>query len=548
MKTVGRFQLIAEIKRGPHTITYRGFDPEAERLVLVKVATVPHTSDDPALQRLETEARVYQRLRHPLIARLVETGLHDIYPYLVIEYIEGPSLRDLLQRLGPLPLDVMVYGLVDLLTGLQRIHDAGLIHRDLKPENLILAGDGRMTICDFDLARFADETAEMTAGLTGSIGYFAPEVIYGETATVASDLFAVGVIAYEMLTGARPFQRDSTDAEMRAITRQEPVPLARLRAEIPEPLSELVMQLLAKKPADRPASAREALKRLQTRFALPAEKSRRQALAAFARAPVDYESVELISAEATEGVRRRFVPWVAAGALATAATLVAAVLLLSPPGQSTRQVAEVRTQAADTLAAPVTATTPAESLASPMDSVETGTVAEEPSKPPLQQASEEKPPAGPSGQKAGAPKFAGKALHFRVIPWAHIFVDGDSLGASSDLGALFISAGEHRLRLKNPRMPELELPLAVDPHTPDTLTYDLLTYFAQIYVEVTPWAYVYLNGNEIQDLRKQSPLVLLPGQYTFRFIHPNLGTRTQTLQVQAGESRHLVVNMFEQRP
>ena len=552
MKKIGKYQLIAEIKRGRNVITYRGYDTEHERIVLIKVASIPHTSDDPALERFQKESEIYQKIRHPLIARLIEVGLEDIYPYLVLEYVEGTTLRGLLQQFGPLPADICLFALMDLLAGLQHIHEKGLIHRDLKPENLILSNEGKLIICDFDLALFEEDRGEAPRGLTGTVGYFAPEIVYGEPASPASDLFSCGIIAYEMASGMRPFQRDTTDAEIKAITQKDPLPLTRLNPDIPEPYWEITQTLLAKEPAKRPQTARFVQTRFEKIFELPEEPTRRQAMASFVTDPENYQGAEPALREQPQpDARTRRNPLAVPIVLTLAVAVVLGVLFFNrsrePLPETTMAVEmESSTSAEDTMQAFVipekigeqadtVSREPALRMAEPDTVSRTGPTESPPRKQPT--------PAIPEPRTPG---FQGKHIVFRILPWAYVYLDGDSLGLSSELEAQFVEAGPHQLLFRNPRIPPLQIPLQVGPETADTLHIELLDYFGQVFIEVTPWAYVYLDGEELKDLSPKAPLVLRPGRYTLRFIHPNLGSKRKTLVLEAGDVRRLFINMFQQ--
>ncbi|RME00082.1 MAG: serine/threonine protein kinase, partial [Calditrichaeota bacterium] len=274
MKTIGKYRLVAEIKRGDQMITYRGYDPDLEKIVLNKVATTPISDSSPALQRLQKEGKIYQRIQHPNIARLIETGVDGLYPYLVLEFIDGITLRQAISQYAPLPQDITLFCLVDILEGLEHIHKKGLIHLDLKPENLMLDIRGSVKICDFDLALSPGEQVHGPKGLTGSLGYMSPEMILGQPVGPRSDLFSVGAIVYEMLTGARPFQMDSAENELKAIIHRKPVAIGQILTEISPLLTDLLESFLAKAPDSRPENAGAALSALKKQVNLPPKKER----------------------------------------------------------------------------------------------------------------------------------------------------------------------------------------------------------------------------------------------------------------------------------
>ncbi len=220
-------------------------------------------TDPVALARFEREARAVAALNHPAIVALHDVGTCDGTAYVVTELLEGETVRDRLERDGPVAprRALAIAGQVAL--GLGAAHAQGIVHRDVKPENLFLLADGRVKVLDFGIARqipaagTLDETTLHTQPGTvmGTFGYLAPEVLRGEQATPRSDVFAFGLVVYEMLTGKNPFRRETVMETVSAVLRDDPPPLA--VAGLPVPAARLVHRCLAPRPDDRPDSLRE---------------------------------------------------------------------------------------------------------------------------------------------------------------------------------------------------------------------------------------------------------------------------------------------------
>ncbi len=559
MRQVGRFRLVAEVKRGDRITTYRGYDPQEERFVIVKVACIPATQEDPALERLRKEGEIYRKMDHPNIARLIEIGVEGLYPYLVLEFIDGPGLRQIIRDYSPLPQDIALFCLIDLLEGLQFIHDNHLIHRDLKPENLILSTEGRLKICDFDLA--LENTPEATASnrLTGTVGYFAPEAILGEPLSPQSDLFSTGVILYEMLTGVRPFKRESPKQEITAITQAPPIALTKVGVVTEPFFEELTQTLLAKHREQRPASARQLLQHIESRLQLPDPEQRQAALAEFVRDPLAYQERPLPERRATQDAVAAPAPtdkkspfmWIAlvlAGLLG--GSLYFLVFQPSVGEAPETNEAAVQLPAAQPTASgeqqPATGPAEPDTLAQQQTAVaanDSGPVAKpESRKTPAITSPTVQPPEEPSK----ASPFAGKRIAIHSLPWAYIFVDGDSLGMSSDLEPVYLQAGRHSIAFVNPHLPRLEFTVEISADTPDTLQFDLLPRLGQLQLSINPWAYVYVDGREIKDFSSKTPLILLPGEHSIRLIHPTLGSVEKRVLLKAGELQRLSINLFEE--
>ncbi len=296
MNRVGRFMLVSQLKRGAQSTTYKAYDPETQQFVIVKMATDELVPSEEAARKIAREAEIYAKNRHENIVAIIDYGSEGFHPYLVLEYIEGATLRQLVATRFALPVVVVLYCLEDILQGLARLHESGLIHRDLKPENLILSSTGRVKICDFDLASAQIATAENTAGLTGSAGYMAPEVIYGKSISPRSDIFSVGVLTYELLTASRPFQAPTPTAEVQAIINREPLPASRLNKDVPDALLLFISRCLEKDPRQRLENAGQALEALHEVFRLPAGEERRTLLARWLNSPEACTLPELSSA------------------------------------------------------------------------------------------------------------------------------------------------------------------------------------------------------------------------------------------------------------
>jgi serine/threonine protein kinase len=251
--TLGRrYELEERVGTGGFSEVWRANDLVLGRPVAIKLLHAGYIQDAEALARFKAEARHAAGLAHENIARVYDYSETDP-PYLVMELVEGPSLERVL-TCGPLdPLRVMDL-IAQAATGLQTAHLAGLVHRDIKPANLLTAPGGIVKITDFGIAQTIDSTPLTRTGLVvGTAGYLAPERASGATATEASDLYSLGVVAYECLTGGPPFSGSALEVALAHVNR----PFPALPESVPPDVAALVLRLTAKDPAARPASAGE---------------------------------------------------------------------------------------------------------------------------------------------------------------------------------------------------------------------------------------------------------------------------------------------------
>ena len=255
VQLAGRYQLEDQIATGGYGQVWRATDVVLARVVAVKLLMTDHVQHPQALARFRTEAQRAGSLSHENIARIydyVEPGSPEP-PFLVMELVDGPSVAEVLAG-GPIDAARAMHVVAGAAAGLQAAHEAGLVHRDIKPANLLLTRKGRVKVTDFGIS-YAVHSAPMTSTgmLLGTPGYLAPERLNGAGASAPADLYALGIVAYECLTGAPPFI--GMPLEVAVAHRDQPLPP--LPGTVPPEVAELVARLTAKDPAARPGSAGE---------------------------------------------------------------------------------------------------------------------------------------------------------------------------------------------------------------------------------------------------------------------------------------------------
>ncbi|WP_104159999.1 protein kinase [Arthrobacter sp. ZGTC212] len=254
----GRFQLTDRIAIGGMGEVWKARDLVLGRIVAIKILKEEYTGDPGFLNRFRAEARHTALLNHEGIANVFDYGEEEGSAYLVMELVPGLPLSSIIERDKSLPPDRALSIIGQTATALAAAHKQGLVHRDVKPGNLLILPDGRVKITDFGIARLADQVPLTATGqVMGTAQYLAPEQATGQQATGSSDIYALGVIGYELLAGTRPFSGESQIAIALAQVNDTPPPLPE---SIPLPVRALIMSMLAKDPADRPSDA-EALAR-----------------------------------------------------------------------------------------------------------------------------------------------------------------------------------------------------------------------------------------------------------------------------------------------
>ncbi|AYF99217.1 Stk1 family PASTA domain-containing Ser/Thr kinase [Protaetiibacter intestinalis] len=252
----GRYQVRSRIARGGMATVYLATDLRLERRVAVKVMHGHLADDSQFKQRFIQEARSAARLAHPNVVNVFDQGQDEDSAYLVMEYLPGITLRELLQEHGALTPEQTIDITEAVLSGLSAAHKAGIVHRDLKPENVLLADDGRIKIGDFGLARAASANTATGAALLGTIAYLSPELVTRGIADTRSDIYAVGIMMYEMLTGEQPYKGEQPMQIAYQHANDSVPPPSNANDAVPAELDELVLWATARDPEERPRDAR----------------------------------------------------------------------------------------------------------------------------------------------------------------------------------------------------------------------------------------------------------------------------------------------------
>jgi tetratricopeptide (TPR) repeat protein len=262
-QTLGKYQLLKELGRGGFATVYQGYDAGLERYVALKVLHPELTRDEVALRRFQREATAVARMRHPNIIIVYEFGEDKSTgsAYIVMEFVEGDTLKP---RLGkPTPLEETQRIIGDVASALDYAHGRGVIHRDIKPANILITTENQVVLADFGIALLAQNSSSLTRGLLGTPQYMAPEQALGEPIDARSDLYALGIVLFEMLAGQPPFRGDSPLATL-ALQVNAPLPKLRsLNPAVPEAVEAMIERALAKDPAQRYPTAAEFRAALQ---------------------------------------------------------------------------------------------------------------------------------------------------------------------------------------------------------------------------------------------------------------------------------------------
>ncbi len=260
----GRYEIREIIGIGGMAVVYKAYDCIEDRIVAVKILKEEFIKNEEFITRFKNESKAIAVLNHPNIVKVYDVSFGDLIQYIVMEYVDGVTLKEYINKQGSLRWKDAVYLTIQVLRALQHAHDKGIVHRDVKPQNIMLLADGTIKVTDFGIARFArSEHKTMTDKAIGSVHYISPEQAKGEITDEKADIYSVGVMLYEMLTGKLPFEAESAVSVAIMQLQKDPVLPREINNTIPVGLEQITMHAMQKDVAKRYKSAAEMLRDLE---------------------------------------------------------------------------------------------------------------------------------------------------------------------------------------------------------------------------------------------------------------------------------------------
>jgi len=420
IERIGNCRILSEIASGGMAVVYKAVQESLNRTVAVKALKTAVAVDTQFAIRFEREALSLAQLQHENIIHVYDFYQERGALFIVMEYVEGVDLYDVLERCGRLPLDVAAIIAMQVARALDYAHYRGVIHRDIKPANIMISRSGGVKLMDFGIARdqsFSDLTQTGT-GL-GTPSYMSPEQILGDKVDFRSDVFSLGIVLYQMTTGRKPFIEDEHKSVMHKIRLEQAPSPRKLNPEIPREMDRIMMRCMQKAPRDRWRSTQDLVLALERFLARRVEMNYHARLVQFLKntgvvtAEEAAEYLKEVSPQAPDKATRQLVRRVAAvnGSIAAAVALTALLLELAPVGVP--PVEARRAAAAPTMVAP---------------------------------------PPRPRG-----------TVQLVAHPWAEIWVDGKLVDVTPTAAAVDVEAGPHTITLRNPYFAELKKEVTVEP-------------------------------------------------------------------------------------
>jgi serine/threonine-protein kinase len=429
IEKLGRYEILSELGQGAMGVVYKAVDPLIDRTVAIKTINLNLSKDELAdfEERFNREAKSAGRLNHPNIVTIYDVGRADHVAFMAMEYLEGRELKEIIASGEVLQPDRVAEIIAQVADALAFAHDHGVVHRDIKPANIMVLRNGSVKITDFGIAKMSSGSRTQIGIILGSPKYMSPEQVAGKPVDGRSDIFSLGAVLYELLTGKPTFGgEDSTlTTIMYQVLNEMPASPSDVNPSIPVAFDYIVARALAKAPENRYQSARDMANDLRNFKNLTATSPLASAASSGKRSAANGDATVRLNASQIPAAPSRSSGKKWAGFVAAAIFVAATVLFITSSRESAVKSVDDKKPAA-----------PQTTLATAV-------------KPPPPAATENKVPDGQSSIAAPAQATLG----FTVLPWGEIFIDGKSRGASPPIREIKLSPGKHQIEIKNADFP-----------------------------------------------------------------------------------------------
>jgi serine/threonine protein kinase len=533
MKKISKYQVFSELQHGPITQVYKAMQPELQRVVLVKQLNPDRIADEELVERFKQEGLILAKINSPHVITIFDFGFDDNVPFLVTEFIEGNTLAELIQQNGALPWNLGLFILQQLIQGLNALHHQNIIHQDIKPENIFISNEGEVKLGDLGFSISLDQTDQQ---IQGTPAYLAPEVVEGSPVDFRSDLYSLGLVGYEMLTGENPFAADDMQTILNRIVNLKPINVHSVKPEVPEKLSLLIAKLMARNPAHRFQSAHDLSQELENLKVSLKIKVDGNCLINFSKHPDQYQVSQIIADKHSEPSiqkpKKQKIP-----VLAAVIIIVLGILIVFLGKLMDRDLS-VLPEKTDT-----TGTAIEQNLSRATNEHEIPIHTEQKSTTPGIKTSKEYP------DNSSIKSVIKDTLKLRDIaqlkqdtlvitsdPRAWIFQNGDSLGITSLSIILGAKKEPIELELQAPGFPVIKKAVTISEQSAHNIHINLWKEVGYLDMTITPWGEIWIDGDSIDVSPVNRPLILAPGKHRLMVRHPSLKSSTELIYVAVGET------------
>jgi len=533
MRKISKYQVFSELQHGPITRVYKAIQPELQRVVLVKQLNSELISDEELVERFKQEGLILAKINSPNVITIFDFGFEDDVPFLVTEFIEGSTLAELIQQNGSLPWDVCLFIVEQIARGLNAIHQQNIIHQDIKPENIFISNEGNVKLGDLGFSVTMDQADQQ---IQGTPAYLAPEAVEGLQVDFRSDLYSLGLVGYEMLTGENPFAADDIATVFSRIVNLKPMSVVVVKPGVPEKLSLLIAKLMARNPEDRFQSAKDVSTELENLEISLGVKIDKNALIGFMEQPDQYQTSRLSESRPLEPAiqqpKRRMV------AVYAVAVIVIGIFIVLLGKLMDNGLSFLREKTDTTM-------TPIDHNITQPDSLNSiPTAIKNNSQDSIEKDTKDEPVQSNIKNEVDKDLLIVsntiEAMLDTVVitsdPRAWIFKNGDSLGITALSMILDSKTEPLELELRAPGFPTIKKTVTISDQTVQNIHINLWKEVGYLDIAIIPWGEIWIDGDSIDVHPIQHAIVLAPGNHRLMVKHPSLKSITEPFYIAVGET------------
>jgi serine/threonine-protein kinase len=519
-----KYEILDILATGAQATVYTALQKTLDRVVILKILSPALVANQEIVSRFEREAKLLSTLREDNVTKIYDFGKHNGVYFFVSEYIEGQSIKELLERKRRLSPQLASYIILEVSKSLSRLHKQGIIHRDLKPGNILLSQDGKVKLTDFGLA-FSQALPSLTieGSILGTLAYMPPEQILGKSVDNRSDIYSLGIVFYELLTGANPFVAQTYSAIMHNVLNLKPAPIfkAAQLSEETKDLWQIVERMIKKQAQERFENIAIVCEKLQSWF--NQELNRTWEL-----------DLSDLSTETKQPILRpirkpkpafRMVTYIIAILILFSVALVIAINKTKKPKQVQTPVAVNLTDSVQWSSSTIiskresTLVSKRETIAQ-TESLHTDIITYHMNPP---------QPTPPTFVKTSNVKI-------QVLPWATVYIDEKEIFTTPKDTVLELSVGQHNLELVNPNFPSVESVFTVQANHNLNLIIDLTERVSYLQISVTPWADIYIDDVFKVTTPISTPLIVSTGKHKITVKNPYYSPYEETIEFKSRET------------
>lgn len=540
MRKISKYQLFSELQHGPITRIYKAIQPELQRIVLVKQLNPECITDEELVERFKQEGLILAKINSPQVITIFDFGFEAGIPYLVTEFVEGYTLAELIKQTGSLPWDISLFILGQIVQGLSAIHQRDIIHQDIKPENIFISHEGEVKLGDLGFSVTKDQPDQP---IQGTPAYLAPEAVEGLSVDFRSDLYSMGLVGYEMLTGENPFAADDIAMVLSRIVNLKPMSVTALKSDVPEQLSLMIAKLTARNPDNRFQSAKhvdQELEKLKISLGVKVDKN---ALISFIQQPDQYQVPRAAREKAPQPTIRptrrskRIIYAIAVIIIGILIVRFGKLLdrgfsLLPDQRDSTMTKAEPNIDQVDTLNS-----MPSAIKQNGQQPIETN----------LNKLSKSSTINNKlANDTVKIPDTTGAKPDTIIIssdPRAWVFGNGDSLGITALEMILDSKKQSLDLELRAPGFPIIKKTVTISDQAVQNIHINLWKEVGYLDIDIIPWGEIWIDGDSVDVHPINHPIVLAPGNHRLMVKHPTLNSITEPFYIAIGETLRKTIQL-----